>query len=114
MKHIHFAWELGGGLGHAARLKPLAQEALRRGHRVTMSLRDLVHTDTVLRDVQAPRFQAPIWLHTVHGVPSPQVSVAEILLTCGYLKPDTLRGLHRVQSPHTRTRAAAERSGIVP
>jgi UDP:flavonoid glycosyltransferase YjiC (YdhE family) len=94
MKHIHFAWELGGGLGHAARLKPLAQEALRRGHRVTMSLRDLVHTDTVLRDVQAPRFQAPIWLHTVHGVPSPQVSVAEILLTCGYLNANTLRGLY--------------------
>jgi Glycosyltransferase family 28 C-terminal domain len=94
MKHIHLAWELGGGLGHAARLKPLAEEALRRGHRVTLSLRDLVHTDTVLRDVQAPRFQAPIWLHTVHGVPSPQVSIAEILLTCGYLNADTLRGLY--------------------
>jgi hypothetical protein len=94
MKHIHFAWELGGGLGHAARLKPLVEEALRRGHRVTMSLRDLVHTDSVLRDVQAPRFQAPIWLHTVHGVPSPQVSVAEILLTCGYLTENTLRALY--------------------
>lgn len=40
MAHIHFAWELGGGLGHAGRLKPLALEALRRGHRVSLSLRD--------------------------------------------------------------------------
>lgn len=94
MKHIHFAWELGGGLGHAARLKLLAEEALRRGHQVTMSLRDLTHTHNVLRDIPAARFQAPVWLHQVHGVPSPQVSLAEILLTCGYLSANTLQGLY--------------------
>ena len=94
MKHIHFAWELGGGLGHAGRLKLLAEEAVRRGHRVTMSLRDLVHTDNVLRDISVPRFQAPVWLHQVHGVPSPQVSLAEVLLTCGYLNANTLQGLY--------------------
>ena len=93
MAHIHFAWELGGGLGHAGRLKPLAEEALARGHRVTMSLRDLVHTDALLRGLEAPRFQAPVWLHQVHGVPNPQVSLAEILLTCGYLDADALQGL---------------------
>jgi len=93
MAHIHFAWELGGGLGHAGRIKPLAQEALRRGHRVSISLRDLVHTDTLLHDVDAPRFQSPVWLHHVHGVPSPQISLAEIMLTCGYLNKGTLQGL---------------------
>ena len=93
MAHLHFAWELGGGLGHAGRLKPLAQEAMRRGHRVTISLRDLVHTDTVLHDLAAARFQAPIWLHQVHGVPNPQASLAEILLTCGYLSAEALQGL---------------------
>lgn len=94
MKHIHFAWELGGGLGHAGRLKLLAEEAVRRGHIVTMSLRDLVHTDNVLRDSPVPRYQAPVWLHQVHGVPSPQVSLAEILLTCGYLNANALNGLY--------------------
>ena len=93
MKHIHFAWELGGGLGHAGRLKLLAEEAVRRGHQVTMSLRDLVHTNNVLRDTDVPRFQAPVWLHQVHGVPSPPVSLAEILLTCGYLNANALQGL---------------------
>ncbi|MEO8857902.1 MAG: hypothetical protein ABI343_13030 [Burkholderiaceae bacterium] len=93
MAHIHFAWELGGGLGHAGRLKPLAQEAMRRGHRVSLSLRDLVHTEALLRDLDAPRLQAPVWLHKVHGVPDPQVSLAEILLTCGYLDADALQGL---------------------
>ncbi|HQX59366.1 MAG: hypothetical protein KA316_10605 [Rhodoferax sp.] len=93
MAHIHFAWELGGGLGHAGRIKPLAQEAMRRGHRVSLSLRDLVHTDALLRDLDVPRLQAPVWLHKVHGVPDPQVSLAEILLTCGYLDADALQGL---------------------
>ena len=93
MAHLHFAWELGGGLGHAGRIRPLAQEALRRGHHVTISLRDLVHTDKLLHDVAALRFQAPVWLHQVHGVPSPAICLAEIMLTCGYLNKDALQGL---------------------
>ena len=93
MAHIHFGWELGGSLGHAGRIKPLAQEMLRRGHRVSISLRDLVLTDALLHDVGAPRFQAPVWLHEVHGVPSPPSSLAEILLTCGYLSAEALQGL---------------------
>ncbi len=93
MAHIHFAWELGGGLGHAGRIKPLAIEALRRGHRVTISLRDLVHTHVMLSGIGAPRLQAPIFTHVVHGVPSPAVNLAEILLTCGYLNAQALQGL---------------------
>lgn len=93
MAHIHFAWELGAGLGHAGRMKPLAQEALKRGHRVTMGLRDLVHTDALLRDVGVPRFQAPVWLHKVHGVPHPPANLAEILLGCGYLNGNALQGI---------------------
>ncbi len=93
MAHIHFAWELGGGLGHAGRIKPLAIEALRRGHRVTISLRDLVQTDGMLAEVSAIRLQAPIFTHIVHGVPSPAINLAEILLTCGYLNARALQGL---------------------
>ena len=66
---------------------------LRRGHRVSISLRDLVLTDALLHDVGAPRFQAPVWLHEVHGVPSPPASLAEILLSCGYLSAEALQGL---------------------
>ncbi len=95
MAHIHLAWELGGGLGHAGRLKPLAQEALRRGHRVTLSLRDLTQTQALLADLAVPLFQAPVWLHQVRGIPTPQISLAEILQGCGYLNVNTLRGLFR-------------------
>jgi UDP:flavonoid glycosyltransferase YjiC (YdhE family) len=93
MAHIVFAWELGGGLGHAGSIKPLAQEARRRGHQVSLCLRDLVHTDVILRNIDAPRFQAPVWLHQVNGVPSPPANMAEILMSCGYLNADALRGL---------------------
>jgi hypothetical protein len=96
MAHIHFAWELGGALGHAGRLKPLAEEALRRGHQVSMSLRDLVHTDVLLAPLGeqgVPRLQAPVWLHKMQGLPMPQISIAEVMLSCGYVSPATLRGL---------------------
>jgi hypothetical protein len=94
--HIHFAWELGGGLGHAGRLKPLALEALRRGHQVSMSLRDLVHTNQVLAELDelgVARLQAPVWLHEVKGLPATQISLAEILLAMGYVNASALQGL---------------------
>jgi UDP:flavonoid glycosyltransferase YjiC (YdhE family) len=92
MAHIHLCWELGGGLGHAGRLKILAQTLLARGHRVTMSLRDLMHTHALLADLDVPKLQAPVWLHDTVGLP-PSASLAEILFRCGYLEPSALRGV---------------------
>ncbi len=93
MAHIHLAWELGGGLGHAGRLKMLARVLLARGHRVTMSLRDLGRTERVLADLPVPRFQAPLWLHRTEGLPPHQASLAEVLLPAGYLEVPGLAGL---------------------
>ena len=95
MAHINFAWELGGALGHAGRLRPLAEEALRRGHQVSLLLRDVTQTQALLADLKAPIFQAPVWLHQVRGIPEPQISLAEVLQGCGYLNADTLRGLFK-------------------
>ena len=93
MSTILLAWELGAGLGHAGRLKPLAAELLGRGHGVTLALRDLVHTRRLLDDLPVPRLQAPAWLHKSVGAPSPAASLAEILLGYAYLDPDALEGL---------------------
>lgn len=92
MAHIHLCWELGGGLGHAGRLKMLAQTLLARGHRVTISVRDLMHTHALLADLDVPKLQAPVWLHDTVGLPPP-ASLAEILFRCGYLEPSALRGM---------------------
>ncbi|RZT10405.1 UDP:flavonoid glycosyltransferase YjiC, YdhE family [Duganella sp. CF402] len=92
MSHIHLCWELGGGLGHAGRLKMLAQALLAHGHRVTISLRDLMHTHAVLADLDVHKLQAPVWLHKAQGLP-PSASLAEIAFHCGYLQASALRGM---------------------
>jgi hypothetical protein len=93
MANYLLAWELGGGLGHAGRLKLLAAELVRRGHHAALGLRDLVHTRKLLVDLPCPRLQAPAWLHHSVGVPTKPASLAEILLAHGYLDPDALEGL---------------------
>lgn len=92
MSHIHLCWELGGGLGHAGRLKMLAQVLLARGHHVTVSLRDLMQSHALLADLDVPKLQAPVWLHDAVGLP-PSGNLAEILFNCGYLEPSALRGM---------------------
>jgi len=76
---IHFAWELGNGLGHVARLKPLAVELARRGHEVSMSLRDLVATRALWLPLDIPCVQAPVFLHQTVGLPRRSASLAEDL-----------------------------------
>lgn len=92
MAHIHLCWELGGGLGHAGRQKMLAQALIARGHRVTLSLRDLMHTHALLADLDVPKLQAPVWLHETAGLPH-SANLAEVLFRCGYLEPSALRGM---------------------
>ncbi|RZA36462.1 MAG: hypothetical protein EOP92_05270 [Lysobacteraceae bacterium] len=97
MAHFFLCWELGGGLGHAGRLKSIALPLRARGHRVSFVLRDLVLTRRLLLDAGSgaafPVLQAPVWLHRTAGLPPDQASLAEILLGCGYLEADALAGL---------------------
>ena len=88
-----FAWELGDGLGHAARIKPLAQAMIERGHQCLLMLRDLVQPAAILQDLDVPRLQAPVWQHQTLGLPQPPVSLPEILLSQGYLLGDHLAAL---------------------
>lgn len=93
MARFLLCWEFGAGLGHAGRFKPLAQALLSQGHQVGLMLRDLVQTRTLLRDLDVPILQAPVWLHQTVGVPNPTVSLAEILMGNGYLSAASLEAL---------------------
>ncbi len=93
MAHFYLCWELGGGLGHAGRLKSIAQPLRARGHTVTLVLRDLVLMRSLLKDLDIATLQAPVWLHRTAGLPPDQASLAEILLACGYLDAEALAGL---------------------
>jgi hypothetical protein len=93
MARFLLSWEFGGGLGHAGRFKPLAQALMQRGHQVDLMLRDIVHTRALLADLDVRVLQAPVWLHQTVGVPTPTISLAEILMGNGYLQAGTLAGL---------------------
>jgi hypothetical protein len=93
MAHFFLCWELGGGLGHAGRLKSIALPLRARGHRVSFVLRDLVLSRRLLGGLGIDTMQAPFWLHRTAGLPPDQASLAEILLACGYLDASALAGL---------------------
>lgn len=95
MARCLMAWEFGSGLGHASRLKSLADGFLREGHEVAFVLRDVVHAGALMRGLPAPVLQAPMWMHKTIGLPTPTVSLSEILLGNGYLKADSLDALVR-------------------
>ena len=92
MAHFYLCWELGAGLGHAARLKSIALPLRARGHRVSFVLRDLVQPRRLLQVCGSDMLQAPVWLHRTAGLPQVQASLAEILLAVGYLDADALAG----------------------
>lgn len=93
MARFLLCWEFGGGLGHAGRLKPLAEGLMQAGHTVDLALREIVHTRALLQDLGARVLQAPLWTHQTVGLPHPTVSLAEILIGNGYLRADTLDAL---------------------
>ena len=111
MARFHLCWELGGGLGHAGRLKVLAEALLARGHHVSISLRDLAQAHALFSGLHGaspgapglqtvngpalcvPPLQAPVWLHRTEGLPPNHASHAEILLTAGYLQAGPLAGM---------------------
>ena len=94
MAHVHFAWELGNGLGHMARMAPLAAELERRGHDVSISARDLVAPRSSWLPLAVDCVQAPVFLHRTVGVPNPTASLAEIALGFGYWDGDILDALY--------------------
>src|SRR5260221_11928412 len=92
MARIAFAWELGGELGHAMACNVLARALHARGHRLALGFRQL-HQLSYLADT-APYdvFQAPVSVNEGQGWPVPW-SFADILVGCGYDRPDHLAGL---------------------
>jgi len=60
MANVLLAWELGGGLGHLARLAPLAKGLHERGHRVFAALRDLSRAEGMFPGSEVSLLQPPL------------------------------------------------------
>ena len=86
------AWELGGQLGHIARLSHLTQTLEQRGYQCFAALRDLSRALPFFHGQQTRLLQAPVWLPKV-TTQRPIQSLADVLLLSGYLQTDDLLAL---------------------
>tara|TARA_B100000446_G_scaffold78174_1_gene74109 strand:- start:882 stop:2126 length:1245 start_codon:yes stop_codon:yes gene_type:complete len=92
-KRIVCVWEMGGNLGHLANLKFFIDEALVRGHRVSLVARQLQHVSTLFHDQDIDLWQAPfLTLPFDEGI-GPLVSYPEMILTQGFANSDQLHAL---------------------
>lgn len=95
MATILLTWELGGGIGHLTRLRPIGQELIKRGHTVVAALRDLTHVEQILGDTGISYFAAPLRMLDRPKPFDPSHSYAHLLANVGFLEPQTLRTTFR-------------------
>jgi hypothetical protein len=86
MSTIFFAWELGANLGHVTTIAPVADELMRRGHRVVAALRDVSRAE-LLGDVEV--LAAPF----CHTLRRKVVTYADLLANAGFADETTLGSL---------------------
>lgn len=84
MSTILFAWELGGGLGHATRIQPIAEALVRRGHRVVVVAKDLAAVARVFDRTPVVALQAPFFVGRAARPIQRPASFAHILHNVGF------------------------------
>jgi UDP:flavonoid glycosyltransferase YjiC (YdhE family) len=89
---IAFAWELGGDFGHAMACDSLARLLRLRGHHIAFMFRELYQLGLLPECAAHDVFQAPVSISEGRGIEIP-ASYAEILMGCGYDRPDHVAGL---------------------
>ena len=85
-------WELGGQLGHIARLAHIALQLETQGYRCYAALKDLSRAKPFFEGSQCRLLQAPVFLPKIK-MQRPAISLADTLLLTGYLKAEELSGL---------------------
>ncbi|MCP5150895.1 MAG: hypothetical protein H6983_21285 [Ectothiorhodospiraceae bacterium] len=94
MSRILVGWELGAGTGHLQMVGAVAHALRERGHEPVFAVRDVATAQGVLGHLGCPVLAAPVWLGHVSGLP-PAASYAEVLMRCGYLDAEVVRGVVR-------------------
>jgi len=92
MAHVVMCWELGGDLGHVARMKPLAEVLQQRGHRVSFIVRDCLPAERLLDPGRFRWFQAPYQSEPISRSRVPTRSMAEVMHNTGFHNPRNLTG----------------------
>jgi len=89
MSNITFCWELGGGYGHLAGFKSLAQLLLSKNHNVSASLRNADSAHNFFAEMSVNYFPAPKWQSQIKHT-APTISYADIIARHGYDSKESL------------------------
>ena len=92
MARIVMCWELGGDLGHIARMKPLAETLHARGHRVSFIVRETIGAERLLDPAKFAWLQAPIQTEAVRPGKVPTLNFSQVLYNVGFHDPRALLG----------------------
>lgn len=92
MAHLVMCWELGGDLGHVARMRPLAEALQHRGHRITFIVREPLQAERLLDPKRFSWLQAPYQARAVPTPLAPTLSFAAVMYNCGFHAAAALRG----------------------
>lgn len=82
MATVLLGWGLGGGMGHARKLIPVARDLHARGHRPVLALHDIQGTRPLWHDLPFPVVPAPKPVRRTKRPPAH--SFADILYACGF------------------------------
>ena len=92
MARIVMCWELGGDLGHVARMKPLAESLHARGHAVSFIVRETIGAERLLDPVKFRWLQAPIQADPVRPGKLPTLNFTHVMYNCGFHDARALLG----------------------
>ena len=95
MAHAVMCWELGGDLGHVARMRPLAEALRQRGHRVTFIVREPLAAGRLLDPAHYSWLQAPVHMDAVASAFVPTRNFSQILHNVGFHSEAALLGRMR-------------------
>lgn len=95
MAHAVMCWELGGDLGHVARMRPLAAALRARGHRVSFIVREPLAASRLLEPTHYTWLQAPLQAEPVTPPFAPTFNFAHIMYNVGFHAPNAIAGRMR-------------------
>jgi len=93
MATILLTWELGAGIGHLMRLRPIGQELVRRGHRVVAAVRDLSRVGEIFAGTGIACLPAPLIPRQGPNRFEPTLGYAHILGNTGFADEGKLAAL---------------------
>jgi hypothetical protein len=93
MGTVLLTWELGAGIGHLMRLRPIGEELIRRGHRVVAAVRDLTGVGEAFAGSGIAWMPAPIIPRRGPAFFAPTHGFAQILGNIGFASAPMLATL---------------------